>query len=204
MQAFIGAGKTEIPLQDLTTVPGFLRFDNVSLAYSTGSLSITEKCESFNKYLPSAKASLYDSNLLCFNCHVEKEDPQSFSDHSTLLEHIRGIVSICDSSRKYMFHFLLITDDSAAANVIKSILEMPPVARSSYVYIVQLAAGLTQLPVETISNWLNRKPEEEREVHAMETHQRKRWLGLLCYIPNAQIQEMCDFLKQVLFCFLPF
>ena len=81
---------------------------------------------------------------------------------------------------------------------IGSILEMPAISRSSTVYITlnlndddDDSDEVTKLPVETISNWLN------RERHVMDQNQRDRNLVLNCEVQYAQIQEICDFLKQV-------
>ena len=53
----------------------------------------------------------------------------------------------------------------------------------------------TQLPVETISYWLN------RERQTMDQSQQERRLKLSCIAHYSNIQEMCDFLKQVSFPF---
>ena len=81
--------------------------------------------------------------------------------------------------------------------VVASILEMPTIASSSTVSITLNDGSneVTKLPVETISNWLN------RERNAMGQKQRERNLVLNCEVQDAQIQEMCDFLKQVSFIF---
>ena len=188
MKAFIGADKKEIALSDLVEVPRFLRFGNVILEYPICSQSIAES-ESFRGLLSTIKTSLYDSN----STWVCTENASQFIDHSSLLEHIHQILSICDSSRGYSFVFRCYSD-AYFGNVIASILEMPEIIRSSTVYI--FTTTIPQLPVETISNWLN------RERHEMEQKQRHRRLELLCYfISDDQIQEMFAFLKQVSFNF---
>ena len=205
MRAFIGFYKNEIALSELIVVPRFLRFNQVLLEHSTypiNSQLIDEKCESFRGFLSSIKSTLYDSIITNFYCQINQEDPNAFSNHSTLLEHIRQIVSICDSSRGYSFAFTFQTDSDAFGNLIASILEMPAIARSSTVYIAgnYNYYGLAHLPVETISNWLN------RERHAMDQNQRHRRLELELdsrsnFVQDTHIQEMCDFLKQVSFLF---
>ena len=204
--ALIGDNEKAITLSALVIVPPFLRFGDVSLAYSsyrTDSLPIAEKCDSFRGYLPSIKASLYDSNVTQFCCAINQEDPNEFRDYLTLLDNIREIVSsFCDSSRGYSFLLnpSLTTDSSAFGTVIASILEMPAISRCSYVYISLYDGGPnsteTKLPIETISNWLN------RERHEMGQKQRERNLVLgYCCFQDAQTHEMCDFLKQVSFIF---
>ena len=204
LKASIGVSKTEIALSELIDVPRFLRYYRVSLVHYGGSQSIAQKRESFRGYLPSIKASLYDSNIIGFYCRINQEDlpdefsdPSEFSDHSAaaLLEYIRQIVSICDSPRGYWFEFHRLTDSDAFGNVIASILEMPAIARSSNVCICSLPVFRMHFPVEAISNWLN------RERHVMDRNQRERTLLLSCYVQDActQTPEMCDFLKKVFF-----
>ena len=200
MKAFIGVNNKEIALSELVVVPRFFRFDNVLLVSLTGSQSIAQKYESFRGHLLSIKASLYDSNVTRFYFAFNQEDTSQFNDHSELLEHIRQIVSICDSSRGYSFVLRRFSD--AFGDVISSILGMPTIARSSFVSIPPHwflsyydALALAQLPIETISNWLN------RERNALDQNQRERLLVLVfpAQVHDTQIQEMCDFLKQVSF-----
>ena len=193
----------EFALSELVIVPPFLRFGTVWLEYRLGFQSIAQKCELYRGYLSSIKAALYDSNITKFYCKIHEEDPSQFNNHLTFLEHIREIVSICDSSRGYKFGFDIQTNSSASWNtnvwnLISSILEMPAISRSSSVYIYHYHPyndniTVTQLLIEKISTWLN------RERRAMDQNQRERTLWLDCSVKVAQFQEMCDFLKQVSF-----
>ena len=187
-----------IDLSEFVAVPRFLRFNQVRLEYR-GSQSIAQKCEYFLGHLPSIKASLDDSNITEFYCDID-HCPGSFSNHSTLIERVREVVSICDSSRGYFFDLNFHTMDSnVPGHLISSILEMPAIARSATVSLrwkCIFIFGLTQLPVETISNWLNR----ERRV--MNQNQRELRLKLMWMGHDyANIQQMCDFLKRVSFLF---
>ena len=202
LKAFIGAGfdQKEIAFSELLTVPRFLRFGFVKLNYF-GQQSIAEKFESFRFRLPSIKATLYDSNITWFQINqINHGQSQSINYYSTLLEHIRNVVSICDSSRGYEFDFDLQTDsswDTNVCNLIASILGMPAIVSSSTVYIgpTFFSMTLSQLPIEIISNWLN------RERNAMNQKQRERVFKLHFPVQYSQIQEMYDFLKQVSFPF---
>ena len=138
--------------------------------------------------------------MILLNCHINQEDQSHFSNHSSLIEHIRHIVSICDSFHGYSFFFALKTDSSWDMNVynlIASILEMPAIASSSTVYIgpnfVSITLSQLQLPIEIISNWLN------RERNAMNQKQRERLFVFHFPVKHSQFQEMYDFLKQVSF-----
>ena len=193
LNAYVGVrtfDSNEITFSELLAVPRFLRFDFVKLNYSIsiGQQSIAEKFESFRCHLPSIKATLYDSNIIWFKTD---DDPDQAINCPTLLELIRNIVSICDSSRGYAFDLANAMDASDLA----SILEMPAIASSSSVHISPhySTTTLSQVPIEIISNWLN------RERQAMNQKQRKRVLELNFSVQYSQIQEMCDFLKQVSF-----
>ena len=186
----MGADKKAIALSDLAIAPRFLRFGNVKLDYSTGTQSIAQKCESFLGYLPSIKASLNDSNIIHFDCPINKEDATKFSDHLTLTEHIRQIVLICDASRGYAFFM----DSDALGDVVSSTLEMPAIARSSFASFIFISRSTRHLPIESISNWLN------RERNIMDQNQRQRILTLMVCVQDAhQIQEMCLFYEYLAF-----
>ena len=191
MKASIGVNNKEIALSELVVVPPFLRFDTVWLEYRFGFQSIAQKCDTFRDYLLSIKASLNDSNITKFYCKIHEEDPSQFNNHLTFLEHIREIVSICKSSHGYAF----LMNSDALDDVVSSTFAMPEIARSSFAYF--LPHSTRHLPIEAISNWLN------RERNAMGQNQRTRTLTLGCLLQegNIQIQEMCDFLKQVSFLF---
>ena len=205
LETFIGVDihQKEINFSELLTVPRFFRFGFVILDYSLGQQSIAEKFESFRLRLPSIKATLYDSDITCFQ--FDNEDTNHPIDYSTLPEHIHSIVSICDSSRGYQFVFDLKMDSSWDMNVynlIASILEMPAIVSSSTVCIGPLYCFMTptlsQLPIEIISNWLN------RERNAMNQKQRERLFVFHFPVRHSQFQEMYDFLKQVSFSFHPY
>ena len=201
LNAYIGRtenNRKAVVFSELIAVPPFLRFDTtVILDYISGAQSIAQKCESFHGHLSSIQTTLLNSNVInfCFGIGINQKNPSQFSNHSAALEHIHHIVSICNSPREYDFHFQSHSNSSAFGNLITSILEMREIARSSFVYISGDYYGHTntQLPIETISNWLN------RERHTMD--QIQRTLILSCSAQYSNIQEMCDFLKQVSFLF---
>ena len=192
MKAIIG-GKKEIAFSKLIVVPHFLRFNQVTLAYQIGSQHINQKCDSFRVHLSELKATLNDSSVIHFDVKINQldYDPAQFQSHLTARTHIRCIVSICDSSRGYSFLFRPYT----FGDLIASYLEMPAISRSSFVSIAYPSTfTLKTLPVEAISNWLN------RERNAMDQNQRERCIKL----PPAYysiIKEICDSLKRVAFNF---
>ena len=206
MAIIIGDHKKEIALSDLIVVPRFLRFDQVSLEYSNDKQSIAEKCESFHCQLPQIKEAFHDSNTTNFECQISinKKNPSVFRNFSAFITHFRHIMSIFDSSRGYSFVFNSLYALRATGNVNVSILEMPLLTRclSVTIRITQSCSNpqLAQLPIETISNWLN------RECHTMDKKQQHLWLYIFCFIEDAkaddQIQQLCEFLKQVSFFYL--
>ena len=190
----------EISLQDLSLFPAFLRFGEVDLQYFLGSQSIVEKCDLFDGCLQSIKQALNDSNLIYFKCIVSENAANQFSNYQTLIEYIsERLLPICESSRQYIFGFNFFSDKNSASNIIASILQMAQISRYGCfgVYIVLIDTNPAQLPIETISNWLNRNSG------AMEIHQKQTESFLLIRSSETfqNIPEMCDFLKMVNFNF---
>ena len=195
-----GKGK-KISLQDLALFPAFLRFREVDLRYYYGSQSIAEKCDLFDKCLQSIKPALNDSYLIYFNCFISKNKQKQFSNHQTLIKYIsERLLPICESSRKYSFSIWFDSDVNSASNVIASILQMAQIIRyGCFSVCIELRnANLAQLPIETISTWLNRNSD------AMEIHQKQtdRVLLIRSDRPSETFQnipEICAFLKMVNF-----
>ena len=190
----------EISLQDLALFPAFLRFDEVDLRYWEGSQSIAEKCDLFDGWLQSIKPALNDSNFN-FKCFVS-EGPSDFFNHQTLIKYLSDrLLTICESSRMYSFYIGFGSDFNSASNIIASILQMSQICRYGCFGVciaLIIGANPTQLPIETISTWLNRKSG------AMEIHQKQTGSVLLIRSNLIRetfqnIPEMCAFLKMVNF-----
>ena len=193
---FIGDEGKEISLQDLALFPAFLRFREVDLLYHHGSQSIAEKCDLFDGCLQSIKPTLNDSNLINLNCLTAKNVQKQFSNHQTLVKYVsERLLPICESSRSYSFFIGFVSDENSASNVIDSILQMAQISRYGCfgVYIGLINNNPAQLPIETISTWLNRKSG------AMEFRQKQT--GNVLRIRSSEtfqnIPEMCDLLKTV-------
>ena len=191
----------EISLQDLALFPAFLCFSEVDLQYWYGSQSIAEKCDLFDECLQSIETALNDSNFN-LKCFVSEYNPYHLSNHQTLIEYISDrLLPICESSRMYSFYIGFGSDFNSASNIIASILQMSQICRDGCLGVcIALISGAnpTQLPIETISTWLNRKSG------AMEIHQ-KQTRRVLFIRSNRlsetfqNIPEMCAFLKMVNF-----
>ena len=183
---------------ELTAFPSFLRFQNVELCYGSGTQPIDETCELFETYLLPLKPALNDSNIIEPSTIISQDDRNYFNNHSTLINYLQNrLLSICDSARGYKFRisFRSDEDENDITNVIESILQIPTIERCSNVEIeIHCCWEVNkQLPVEMISNWLQKSVDE------MEINSRKQEEKLLtirmCDIQNTQ--EMIDHLKLV-------
>ena len=112
-----------------------------------------------------------------------------------MLEHLREqLLPICDSSPQYSFHIDFQSDKDEAADFIAQILQIGPITRCQEVSFYYGNETFIQLPVEVISNCLNRG-----KIGSTETGQSKKELILAMNSRN-KIQnavEMCDRLKMV-------
>ena len=142
-------------------IPSFIRFHEVDLRYIfTGEGSIKENCLRLKNLLQSLKQYLEDSiSVIYFGKIANDHDlPNYFTDHSQLIAYFRDdFLPILDSSRHYSFEIRFTSDKDAAASVIESLLQMPQIERCSNVAIGINYANPTQLPVDSIFQFLNQK-----------------------------------------------
>ena len=190
--------KTKILLTNLSAIPRFVRSDRVLLFYHGVRGSIKNKCQQVEKYLRPIKTALKHSNSIRFVANINQNDPTCFSDHSILLSYLsEQLLQICNSSRRYEFLIYFHSDKNAGTNVISSLLKMPPISRCSNLEITLYGIEeALQLPIETISDWLNRKKHDGRIPQEI-------FMTIYIYeIQNAT--EMCDHLSKVRFIFIVF
>ena len=150
-----------------------------------------KKCEKVKEYLQPIKNALKDSNSIRFVACISQNYPSCFSGHSVLLRYLsEQLLQICNSSRRYEFEIYFCSDKDASSNFISSLLKMPPISRCSYFEItLYRIEEAQQLPVETISDWLNRKKHDGRIPQEI-------FMTIYIYeIQNAT--EMCDHLSKV-------
>lgn len=141
---------------ELTTIPPFLRFNNVYLYYLYG--AIVKNRIVFESQLLHLKPALIDSNMIDVRADIGGYG--DFNDHSQFLDHIQNrLLPSCDSSRGYKFFIRFYTDANFATNVIFSLLKMAGVNCCPNVEISIIADAEMQLPVEEISNWLERSTD---------------------------------------------
>ena len=201
---FIGTTRTEVSLSDLTDIRSlrpllhFLRFNEVQLFYNVGQQSIEEKCRSIENYLQPLEEALKDANSIQFDGCIERNDLTKFSDHSKLLEYLsEQLLKICNSSREYDFSICFFTEEAeAGSNVINSIIQMPQICRCSNLRF-RLSRGPQPmlLPVDAISDWLNRTIGVGMNFNGRRTPQE---MSLRVYAGIIQnVVEMCDNLLEV-------
>ena len=188
---------SDISLNELTTFPLFLRFDNVKIWCKYDDRLIEEKCEFIERQLLPLKPALNDSNVVQFTAIISRRDCRYFSDHSKFLEYIRNqFLPICNSSRRYKFKIWFYSDENSNTNVIASILKMEEIKHCSNIEIEIIFGEQKRLPVEEISNWLESSAGGAKNSLQNE---RARLLRIYYYsttfIQNAQ--EMLDHLKTV-------
>ena len=159
-------------------------------------MTITNKCQKIEKYLRPIKTALKNSNLIHFVGDIDQDDPTCFGDHSVLLSYLdEQLLQLCNSSRGYEFVIYFHSDKNAGTNFISSLLQMPPISRcSNFGISLCCIEEKMQLPVEAISNWLNRKKHDGRI---------PREIFMRIYTREIQnVTEMCDHLSKVCFIFI--
>ena len=193
-----GDSRTDVSASDLTALPCFLRFNVVDLCMSLydpdeidtdsgdegDTQPIADKCLLFENLLQSIKPALAES-ILSFSGDINGSKSYCFHDHLELLNYVRDrLLPICNESREYEFGILFDSDESAAQHVIASILQTPELNHCSsakfFVY-----CGFLQLPVEEITNWLNRRCERKKSLYIYSEE-------------FENLHEMIDHLKEVL------
>lgn len=147
------------PLRDLSTCPGFLRFDKVALSiYELRHLFVKQ----LKTFVETFKPALNHTKKIRINATIY-ENQEDFYDHSQLVNYLSSeLLQICGSSECYKFYIYFVSDEESVSEVIGSILQIEQVKRSPNVEIDFYCDKLTQnhqLPIGIISNWLNEKPD---------------------------------------------
>ena len=166
----------------------FLRFNTVQLFYMCGSQSMDEKLHLLQNQLQLFKTAFSDMEEITLIAKINQNDQSQFRNHSQLLDHIRDqLLPICNSSSVYIFHIDSQSDSDAAGNFIGQILQLPSINRKVYFHYDNEI--FIQLPVEVISNWLNRNGEIGWTL--------RRLLEMNNRITIQNAEEICDHLKMV-------
>ena len=164
--------------------------------FANDPLSFDEKLQLLQNQLRLFKTALSDLELLNFYAVINQNDPNMFHDHSQLLDHLREVLPICDSSPFYSFHIDFKSDNYAGGNFIGQILQLPSINRCQKVYFHYGNETFTQFPVEIISNWLNRNSDGQSDSAGRANEERLLGTDHRIRIQNAV--EMCDRMKMVI------
>ena len=177
----------------------FLRFKTLWIIYSKGSTSIDEKLRLLHNQLQLFKTAFSDLGEITLAVRINKNDHSQFHNRIQLLDHIREqLLPICDSSPFYSFYIDSQSDNDAAGNVISQILQLPSINRCRDVQFHYDNETFTQLPVEVISNWLNRDSDDGIGCTLNGQSKKDRYLGMNKRIRIQNAVEMCDRLKMVI------
>lgn len=190
----IGKKQRKISSNQLAAFPQFLRFAEVKLCYQDDHTSILQRCHLIDSHLQLVSPILADASLVFCKQLLISDDRNSFKDHVQLLTYVGSqLLSICDSSCGYKFYIILLADENSAPIIISSLLIMPSIYASS-VFKIHLCPGrVTTLPIDSISQWLN------RNLHGIVSCKQSHKPRLLEIRMNEiqNIKEMCDHLEEV-------
>ena len=176
----------------------FLRFDSVFLIYNCGLQSIDDKLYILQNQLQLFKTAFIDLKEFTLSAKIDKNDRSQFNYHTQLLDHIREqLLPICDSSPVYSFQIDFQSDKDAAGNVIGQILQLPQINRCQKVRFHYYNETFIQLPVEVISNWLNRNSNDGIGCTGSGQSKTPRFLSTNSRIKIQNAVEMCDRMKMV-------
>ena len=197
LEAFLIGNEGKVSFANLTSVPRFLRLNDVKLFYNRGQMSIEEKCRSIENYSQPFKEALKDSNLIYFFGDVARNDLKQFDDHSKFLNYLsETFLKIFNSSREYKFSIAFYPEEAGAgANVLNSIIQMPQICRCSNLrFWLWKAPQPLLLPVEAISSWLNRSIGDVMHFNGRTPQE----IFLRIYVSRIQnVVEMCEHLAKV-------
>ena len=157
-----------------------------------------KKCEKVKEYLQPIKNALKDSNSIQFLAGINQDDQAFFGDHSLLLYYLsEQLLQTCNSSRHYEFRIYFHSDKNSCTNFISSLLQMPAIIRCSHFEItLRCIEEAMQLPVEAISDWLNRRKTDGRIPQEIFMTIRMNEFR--------NVTDMCDHLSKVRFTFILF
>lgn len=206
----IGTKLEKISPIKFTAFP-FLRFGHLTLDCTsypnnrTNEKEFDKKCEQLRNHLQRLKPALIDSTMEVTARTYDVEyssDPNCF-DQDYLLYYLRNeILPICDTWR-YEFSIESNSDWDTFKHIVGEILQIPQVARCSDVRfnfresVLQWPASDTRLPVEAISNWLNRPQVDAQKINA-QSKERMRSLSIFSENHESNVEkEMCEHLKEV-------
>ena len=180
----VGTGSLKrISHKTLASAPQFICFDTVELSYQS-CWKMAKKCRLFTKCLEPLKTALDRAHLLRFTARI------SGINQSIFVRHLSDeLLPICGSFHCYEFSIHLVSGQNSGTMLIASILQLPAIVRCTKIGIELKEQAIT-LPVDTISDWLNRKSDNEGKYNGQKSL-------LLDGLEILNAREMCDHLKKV-------
>ena len=153
----------------------------------------------FLNHLQPLKQALSNS-MLNFRGEINQDASNHFRDHSQLLHHVQNqLLHICNA-RCYKFNIRFFSGKDTAAVIISSILQMQLFSVCPIVGFYFSNNDPMELPIETISNWLNRRNRAPDEFEVNKKFRRERFLHIS--VPEIQNgRKMCDNSNEVIFIF---
>ena len=162
--------------------------------YNEGSILIDEKLQLLHYYLRLFETALSNLDVITLTARINQNDQSQFRDHSQLLDHLREqVLPICDSSPVHYFDIDFQSDNDAAGNVIGQFLQLPSINRCQKVGFNYANETFIQLPVDAISNWLNRNSDD-----GIGRNKKERFLGTNHRIRVQNAEEICDRMRKVI------
>ena len=154
----------QISQTDLLSIPAFIRFNSVKLDYWIvwiGYVLKKRKCEEIQMLLQPIRQAIHGAKFE-FRGDVRGRFDRDVADDSILLAHLeKELLKICNACRSYEFDISW-PDTSAVTNTITTILQFGSIDRCSEVlFNLRSQYLLTELPVMSIVNWLNRGPNSD-------------------------------------------
>ena len=177
----------------------FLRFNSVFIVYTSeeGSQSIDEKLQLLQNQLQLFMKAFSDLGEITLSATINQNDQTQFHDHLHLFNHLHEhLLPICNSSPVYIFHIDFQSDKDGTADFIAQILQVGPITCCQEVGFLYGNETFIQLPVEIISNWLNRNSDDG--IGSTGQGKKQRYLGMNHQIKIQNAVEMCDRLKMVI------
>ena len=198
MEALIGdEGKVTAKI-GLKKFP-FLCFKTLWVLYNGGSLSIYEKLQLLHYHLQLFETVLSDLEKVILSATINQDDQSQFRNHSQFITNLREkVLPICDSSPVYLFHIDFQSDKDAAGNFIGQILQQPPINRCQEASFFYSNETFIQLPVEVITNWLNRNYYVGIGGAGTGQNKKERILYANKQIKIQNAVEMCDWMQMVI------
>lgn len=187
----------QISLAELSQIPLFVRFNSVCINFIRTVQPIEQQCESICTLLQPLRRAFIDCSLKfkrvigeCPSCRGMNNPPLFYVDSQLL-----PLFGPCRSYTHYLSFRFGIFPKNVSMNYISSLLLLEPISRCAHVSLDLFTTYRQKtLPIEAISNWLNR---DFNEINFNGQEQRELLLELSPQILRQNSLEMFEHLKKV-------